>query len=350
MIAVAESLGDVVRHVGALGNFANSAFYLGQTALALELDRRAFAIAERERCLDLVPHVLATGAHHALMVGDLPRARRMVELALPACVEFPTSELIATAMGVVVAVRSADPALLERCLHEELLERAVRGGVPWQLMAAVPALTEHYAASDRFERARGVVRTALGALSSGRDVGGSVLLAVAEYGLDGELPHVEGWLAAETQVWPHTAGFLHLYRAFAAHRHADRERHARTAAAAFLSTGYRWLAARAHEVAGELPAARELYAACGAVRDAHRLAQRGARKPQACGQSRLTPREAQIAEMAVAGLSNREIGAKLSLSDRTVEHHLGAVFAKLGVRSRGGLAALRARERAAGLG
>ena len=50
--------------------------------------------------------------------------------------------------------------------------------------------------------------------------------------------------------------------------------------------------------------------------------------------------------MAVAGLSNREIGAKLSLSDRTVEHHLGAVFAKLGVRSRGGLAALRARERA----
>ena len=44
-------------------------------------------------------------------------------------------------------------------------------------------------------------------------------------------------------------------------------------------------------------------------------------------------------------MSNREIGAKLSLSDRTVEHHLGAVFAKLGVRSRGELAAQRVRER-----
>ena len=36
----------------------------------------------------------------------------------------------------------------------------------------------------------------------------------------------------------------------------------------------------------------------------------------------LSPQELQIAEMAAAGLSNREIGQKVFLSHRTVESHL----------------------------
>jgi DNA-binding CsgD family transcriptional regulator len=48
----------------------------------------------------------------------------------------------------------------------------------------------------------------------------------------------------------------------------------------------------------------------------------------------LTPQERQIAELARDGLSNREIGARLFLSRRTVEWHLSHVFAKLGIRSR----------------
>jgi DNA-binding CsgD family transcriptional regulator/tetratricopeptide (TPR) repeat protein len=48
----------------------------------------------------------------------------------------------------------------------------------------------------------------------------------------------------------------------------------------------------------------------------------------------LTPQELQIAQLAAAGLSNREIGQRLYLSHRTVGSHLYRIFPKLGVTSR----------------
>jgi DNA-binding CsgD family transcriptional regulator len=48
----------------------------------------------------------------------------------------------------------------------------------------------------------------------------------------------------------------------------------------------------------------------------------------------LTTQEFHIARLARGGLSNAEIGTRLFLSSRTVEWHLGKVFAKLGISSR----------------
>jgi two-component system, NarL family, response regulator LiaR len=48
----------------------------------------------------------------------------------------------------------------------------------------------------------------------------------------------------------------------------------------------------------------------------------------------LTPRELDVLRAAARGLGNKQIGAELGLSARTVQTHLTSVFAKLGVSSR----------------
>jgi DNA-binding CsgD family transcriptional regulator len=55
---------------------------------------------------------------------------------------------------------------------------------------------------------------------------------------------------------------------------------------------------------------------------------------------RLTPQELQIALVVSTGATNREAGAALFLSPRTIEVHLGRVYRKLGIRSRTELARL----------
>jgi DNA-binding CsgD family transcriptional regulator len=75
------------------------------------------------------------------------------------------------------------------------------------------------------------------------------------------------------------------------------------------------------------------------------FAERARRELQATGETarkragavsgqELTAQESQIALLARDGLSNPEIGARLFLSPRTVQYHLGKAFAKLGISSR----------------
>ncbi|MCO8275555.1 AAA family ATPase [Actinoplanes sp. TRM 88003] len=51
----------------------------------------------------------------------------------------------------------------------------------------------------------------------------------------------------------------------------------------------------------------------------------------------LTPQELEIAELAAAGLTNKQIAERLYLSHRTVGAHLYRIFPKLGISSRAGL-------------
>jgi DNA-binding CsgD family transcriptional regulator len=61
------------------------------------------------------------------------------------------------------------------------------------------------------------------------------------------------------------------------------------------------------------------------------------RTPPGPASEPLIAQEAQVARLAREGLSNPEISARLFISSRTVQYHLGKVFTKLGISSRGQL-------------
>jgi DNA-binding CsgD family transcriptional regulator len=58
------------------------------------------------------------------------------------------------------------------------------------------------------------------------------------------------------------------------------------------------------------------------------------------GRAALTPSELRVAELAASGMTNRDVAAALFISPKTVEHNLGRVYRKLGIRSRAELGRL----------
>jgi DNA-binding CsgD family transcriptional regulator/tetratricopeptide (TPR) repeat protein len=104
------------------------------------------------------------------------------------------------------------------------------------------------------------------------------------------------------------------------------------------------------EATRHLWAAREVFVQLGAgpwiARTDSELAACGERTslPRPTRLEALTPQELRVAAAIAAGATNREVAAALFLSRRTVEHHLGSVYRKLGVHSRSQLVGVLARD------
>jgi two-component system, NarL family, response regulator LiaR len=97
------------------------------------------------------------------------------------------------------------------------------------------------------------------------------------------------------------------------------------------ATGYILKTAESHEIVRAVRATAAGQAALDpavAPRLIARLTQ-----PPSSGDT-LTERELEVLRRAARGLTNKQIGAELQISNRTVQNHLANVYAKLGVASR----------------
>jgi DNA-binding CsgD family transcriptional regulator/tetratricopeptide (TPR) repeat protein len=124
------------------------------------------------------------------------------------------------------------------------------------------------------------------------------------------------------------------------------------------AAGAALLAGRAHAASGArtealnaLAGAEATFLRCGAMskraETARELRRLGRRVPVHGGRDHLggslTGREKEVARLVAAGLTNREIGGELYLSEKTVERHLSHLFLKLRVSNRAAVAATMAR-------
>lgn len=91
------------------------------------------------------------------------------------------------------------------------------------------------------------------------------------------------------------------------------------------------LAADRIEIAGEFPT---LAAARESGLDADGVLLAGVTPPRDVPAEPLTPREIQVLELLVEGLSNKTIAARLGISDQTVKFHVAAISGKLGAVNR----------------
>ena len=163
------------------------------------------------------------------------------------------------------------------------------------------------------------------------------------------------WLSERTRVTPTewALGIEAQVRALLSEGE-DAERYYRESIERLGRTRVRAQLARAHLLYGEwLRRERRPGQAREQLRTAHQMleamgigafAERARRELAAAGEAarkriaepvvELTAQEAQVARLARDGLSNPEIGARLFISARTVQYHLGKVFIKLGISSR----------------
>ena len=255
-----------------------------------------------------------------------------------------------------------DPAALRWCLAGIALTAAMSGHSDRAAAAAVerdelPVSPMMIYESDLVDRGRAWVSVCAGELSRAIEIlaGAADRAAVTSMRIaEARVLHDIARLGQPDSVAPRLAalaeladgGFVAALAGHAAALAGSKAAGLEAAGHAFETLGASLLAAEAYL------AAAAAYRSDGLARPASAMARRAGELAASCGDvrtpglsfgtdtERLTRREREVAGMAAAGASSREIAAKLVLSVRTVDNHLQNVYSKLGVTSRDELARL----------
>lgn len=346
-IAAAETAGDPAMLASVWGYVADFARLLGDQELARRGFGDAIATADRYGLTSTAAKSRLAAADMAFTYGRIAEAHRLVREASSLQVDGHYARLHVSAVGLPVALAAADAFLSERLADIELLERL--GNLDAQPLA-ISFVAAHAALAARrgaLDRARTLIGRALPYIRHAAYLD-SALLTFARYGDAAHAERAATILASTADPNDPIAG-VHVplsaaLAAAAAGRTDDARRFAADARVRAAAAGTPLLEALAHEVTGDPASARRIYQACGAIGEADRIAEsRDVRTKRTAHD--LTRRESEVALLIADGLSNRAIAERLIVSDRTVEHHVAAIFGKLGLRSRSQLAAAISRQR-----
>src|SRR6266540_238841 len=308
---------------------ANVEYRLGCWDDAVVHSEMALSIAEDADQNWVVPLCHATAALIAAAKGGFEQASAHAETAQRACAPgcFMPLAYAATAAAQVARARRQPEGVIVALDPLRRLSRhdgvAEPGGASWQdlLADALVAVGEHDQAAavlGLFE-AMAATRSRHSAIAAAARARANLEAARGDHAR-ADQAFQTGLAHASKVDLPFDRALLQLvYGAFL--RRAGK----RTPAAAQLRAARATLARL--DARPDLARCERELAACGL--------RPGRRKER--DTARLTPQELAVARLVVAGLSNQQAARELVVSVKTVEYHLGNVYAKLQVTSRGQL-------------
>jgi DNA-binding CsgD family transcriptional regulator len=317
--------------------------------LALQHGDLALAQAYSDRAIDathrnspnaekLRKELVKSTARLCIFAGRLDEARALLIANLGWRGLGRYNEAFLAGIGVFVGMRTGDLPMVDAFFDPQLLSTAASLGDA-ELCAL---LLTGFAEVMHVRGMGGLLRDALRACSERRllDPYLSIQLCAARYMAAEELDPIERQVDAwkRETVAPIAVAHAALVKAVLARRRGKlsaAEALARNAVAEYASRGWRLHEAMALEFAGDVRNAARVYAACGAKADAARVESGQRRKlRRASFGARLTARERDVARLVARARSDRDIAQALSISVRTVHHHVEAIFSKLGVGRR----------------
>lgn len=305
----------------------------------IERTRTRSTVARIRALASTKPVALISLAEAYFAAGDARRAAAMLHEFHSMRTGDAANLLTAASVGIPVGAILRDESLLRLSHDPSLLDLAFARYEQWLRGPLVEAFCAYYELDGRREAHDALLERAVGALDS---LDNSLMFAIrlARLGAAHHLPRINALVARQCAGDSALMGaYRDLFDSFvAARRQTLRRAHdlALRAERVFEQAGRPLLRGLALQAASAPAAATALFAAlelgevatlrwCGAAVKRRLAAQ-------------LTPRESEVAGLAAAGLTNRSIAARLSLSERTVHHHCEAIFGKLGIRSRWQLA------------
>ena len=299
-IAVAETAWNIARQLGR----SFPGWWIAISSLAQSL----IAVGQADSATDLLArHQILDGPPPDMMLLPLPRAVRAETLIAAGRVDQGVQELLGTLTWVMADQHEPSPGAwrFQATLVDGLLALSRRA-------EAADIAAEWLAATTRFGTAS----------TLGMAQRAAALAATGEAQLQG-LAQAEQTLSASPAKVEHARALLEL-------------------GAALRRAGQRTNAM------DPLRRSLDLASRCGASPLASRaraeLAAAGARprRDHVTGVGALSPSELRVAQLAATGLTNRDIGAALFISRKTVERHLSAIYTKLGTSDRAELPELLA--------
>ncbi len=335
-IRLARQIGNAERLSITLNNYARFAFFAGRMDEAIAAYEEALDLTQREQLGRAAAIVTTALAFVYLLAGDLKAARRLHERGLESS-GGPVMESGAASIGVRLAYLQMDHKQVADDAIADATGVAFRSG-PESIGPLAGSVAAHYDATGRRSEAEQLRSRALTEIR-GANLALWLLDQLATSNDGAEVAKARSLLAQAAADPDHMVARAHL-RLFDARverragNAAVAKALAREAAGLFEEIGWPWERAQALEIGGRFAEAGALYSRHGYTRDEGRLAEARRRVRHRAAADRLTPRESEVARLAVEGRSNREIAEILAIGERTVETHIAAIFDRFDLSSR----------------